>query len=131
MNALGEICWHRRPAPALELRSGVDAYDAAEIQPNEQVVLVGAFVPFLKALKRADQRLTVLKTDPATLKADELPLFPPREGRPRAVPGADAMLMAPDWASTLLCSACDAWRRATVDGWAGEGAVPVRARRWC
>lgn len=99
MNALAEMCWRRRPAPAVELRSGVDAYDAAEIQPGEQVVVVGAFVPFLKALKRAGQRFTVLEMDPATLKGDELPYFRPAEDAPRVVPGADVVLIT---GTTLL-----------------------------
>ena len=53
MNALADMCWQRRARPAVELRAGVDAYDAADIQPGERVVVVGAFVPFLKALKRS------------------------------------------------------------------------------
>ncbi|WP_414649033.1 Rossmann-like domain-containing protein, partial [Dyella sp.] len=39
----------------------MDAYDAAEIRPGQHVVVVGAFVPFLKALKRAGAKFTVLE----------------------------------------------------------------------
>ncbi len=46
MNALAEMCWERRATPDVEMQSGVDAYDAAKIQLGEQVVVVGAFVPF-------------------------------------------------------------------------------------
>ena len=82
MNALADMCWERRATPEVELRAGVDAYDAADIQAGEHVVVVGAFVPFLKALKRSGQPFTVLEMDPATLKPDELTHFRPA-GRPR------------------------------------------------
>lgn len=50
VNALASMCWERRPASEVELQFGIDAYDAAEIRPDQNVVVVGAFVPFLKAL---------------------------------------------------------------------------------
>jgi uncharacterized protein len=52
VNALADLCWNRRPLPDLELCRGVDAFDATEIRPGDRVVVVGAFVPFLRALKR-------------------------------------------------------------------------------
>ena len=73
MNALADMCWERRAPTGVDLRTGVDAYDAAEIQPGENVVVVGAFVPFLKSLKRAHQRFTVLEMDSATLSGPEPP----------------------------------------------------------
>lgn len=93
MNALAEMCWARRPATDADLRIGVDAYDAANIQPGERVVVVGAFVPFLKALKRAGQDFTVLEMDPATLKPDELAHFRPAEEAGAVVPHADVVLI--------------------------------------
>jgi uncharacterized protein len=99
MNALADLCWQRRPAPGMELLTGVDAYDAAAIQPGEQVVVVGAFVPFLKALKRAGQRYTVLEIDPATLKPEELPFYRHADEAASVVPGADVVLIT---GTTLL-----------------------------
>lgn len=104
MNALADMCWERHPAPEAELRVGVDAYDAADIQPGEHVVVVGAFVPFLKALKRANQRFTVLEMDPATLKPDELPHFRPADQAASVVPEADVVLMT---GTTLLNDTLD------------------------
>ena len=49
MNALADMCWARRPAVDADLRIGVDAYDAANIQPGERVVVVGAFVQIGRA----------------------------------------------------------------------------------
>ena len=99
MNALADMCWERRATPGVDLRTGVDAYDAAEIQPGENVVVVGAFVPFLKSLKRAHQRFTVLEMDSATLKPDELSHFRPADEAGSVVPDADVVLIT---GTTLL-----------------------------
>ena len=93
MNALADMCWERHATRGVELRSGVDAYDAAAIQPGENVVVVGAFVPFLKSLKRARQQFTVLEMDPATLKPDELPYFRAADQADTVLPSADVVLI--------------------------------------
>jgi len=99
MNALAAMCWERRATPKVALQQGVDAYDAANIQPGEHVVVVGAFVPFLKALKRSDQPFTVLEMDVATLKPDELAHFRSAEQASQVVPQADVVLIT---GTTLL-----------------------------
>ena len=63
MNALADTCWHRRPHPETELRLGIDAFDATEIRSGENVVVVGAFVPFLRELKRRRQPFLVLEQE--------------------------------------------------------------------
>ncbi len=93
MNALADTCWRRRPHPAAELQLGIDAFDATEIYPGDQVVVVGAFVPFLRELKRRRQSYLVLEQDPATLKADELPFFRPAKEAASVVPQADVLLI--------------------------------------
>ena len=99
MNALADMCWERRPTAGVDLCTGVNAYDAAEIQPGENVVVVGAFVPFLKWLKRALQHFTVLEMDSATLKLEELPHFRPASEAASVVPDADVVLIT---GTTLL-----------------------------
>src|SRR5689334_7543809 len=79
MNALAEACWRRRPHPETELRLGIDAFDATAMHPGDNVVVVGAFVPFLRELKRRRQPFLVLEQDPATLKPEELPFFRPSD----------------------------------------------------
>ena len=93
VNALADCCWQCRPHPDVELRPGVDAFDATEIRKSDKVVVVGAFVPFLKELKRRGQPFLVLEQDPATLKADELPFFRPAEQAAEILPEADAVLI--------------------------------------
>src|ERR1700752_2726851 len=52
INALADCCWQCRPHPGVELSRDVDAFDATDIRTGDRVVIVGAFVPFLKELKR-------------------------------------------------------------------------------
>jgi uncharacterized protein len=99
VNALADCCWQRRPHPDVELRHGIDAFDATEIRAGDKVVVVGAFVPFLKELKRRGQGFLVLEQDPATLKADELPFFRPAEQAAKILPDADVVLIT---GSTLI-----------------------------
>ena len=93
MNALADTCWRHRPHPEAELCLGIDAFDATEIHQGDNVVVVGAFVPFLRELKRRHQPFLVLEQDPATLKADELPFFRPAEQAGTVVPQADVLLI--------------------------------------
>jgi uncharacterized protein len=93
VNALADCCWQRRPHPDVELRPAVDAFDATEIRAGDKVVVVGAFVPFLKELKRRGQAFLVLEQDSATLKADELPFFRPAEQAAEILPEADVALI--------------------------------------
>ena len=99
LNALAELCWERRPHPLVELRSGIDAFDANDFRPGDQTVVVGAFVPFLKELKRRQQPFLVLEKDPDTLKAEEMPFYRPAETAREVVPQADVLLVT---GTTLL-----------------------------
>ena len=99
VNALAELCWERRPSPAAELLRGIDAFDANSFGPGDLTVVVGAFVPFLKELKRRKQPFLVLEKDPDTLKAEEMPFYRPAELAREVVPQADVLLMT---GTTLL-----------------------------
>ena len=99
LNALAERCWEVRPHPLVELRRGVDAFDANQFRADALTVVVGAFVPFLKELKRRRLPYLVLEQDPATLKADEMPFYRPAETAHEIVPQADVLLIT---GTTLL-----------------------------
>lgn len=105
MNALAALCWERRPHPDIDLEIGIDAFDAADIRPGQTVVVVGAFIPFLRELKRRAQPYLVLEQDPATLKPDELPFFRPAEQVRSVVPQADVLLIT---GTTLINDTLDA-----------------------
>ena len=74
------------PLPGVELLPGADAFDATEIGPGDRVVLVGAFIPFLKELKRRRQPYLVLEQNPAALKPEEMPFYRPADFRPKSYP---------------------------------------------
>ncbi len=99
LNALAELCWRRRPYPGVALLAGTDAFDATEFRKGDRVVLVGAFIPFLKELKRRHQPYLVLEQNPAALKPEEMPFYRPAELAPEIVPAADVLLIT---GSTLL-----------------------------
>jgi uncharacterized protein (DUF4213/DUF364 family) len=111
VNALAELCWERRPHPLIELQRGIDAFDANEFRPEDQTVVIGAFVPFLKELKRRKQRFLVLEKDPDTLKPEEMPFYRPAEMAREVVPQADVLLVT---GTTLLNDTLEdllAWAR--------------------
>src|SRR5579884_4278585 len=127
VNALADYCWRRRPHPDVALHHGVDAFDATEIRPGDRVVVVGAFVPFLKELKRRGQPFLVLEQDPATLKADELPFFRPAEAAAEILPQADVVLIT---GATLVNNTLEdllAFSAAAPMCWAASGSRrPIR-----
>jgi len=104
MNALAEFCWDRRPHPGVDMDVGIDAFDAVTLRTNQLVVVVGAFIPFLRALKRLGQPYLVLEQDPATLKADEMPFYRHASEMPAIVPQADVLLVT---GTTLLNDTLD------------------------
>jgi len=104
MNALAALCWERRPHPDVAMEIGVDAFDAANIRAGQTVVVVGAFVPFLRELKRRGQPYLVLEQDPATLRADEMPFYRHAAQAPDVASQADVLLIT---GTTLLNDTLD------------------------
>jgi uncharacterized protein len=99
LNALADLCWRRRPAPGTQLLPGADAFDATPLHDGDRIVLVGAFIPFLKELKRRRLPFLVLEQNPAVLKPEEMPFYRPAEAAAEVVPQADVLLVT---GSTLL-----------------------------
>ena len=111
LNALAELCWPRRPNADIELLPGADAFDATDFSAEDRVVVVGAFVPFLKELKRHRQPFLVLEQNPALLKPEEMPFYRPAEEAREVVPDADVLLVT---GATLLNDTLEdllAWAR--------------------
>lgn len=93
LNALAETCWQRFPHPAWQVDVGVDALTAAQVKPGEKVVMVGAFVGYIRRLMAQAQPLTVLELNPASLTPEQMAIYRPADQAPQAVPGADVLLM--------------------------------------
>jgi uncharacterized protein (DUF4213/DUF364 family) len=99
LNALSSACLASETAARRDLRIGVDPINLLRLEPDIRVVVVGALVPYLRALKARGRPFHVLEQDPATLKADELPFFVPAERAAEVVPQADVLILT---GTTLL-----------------------------
>lgn len=93
LNALAQVVADRRQNTTYDLIEGVDAFDAAEITPKDTAVVVGAFAPFLRALRTIGARHWVLEKDPSTLKPIEMPNFRPAQDYAEVIPEADVLLI--------------------------------------
>ena len=92
LNALAETLWQRDGAPkSVEILDG-DAFDALAIQPDHYVVVVGAFPPYMRELRRREQHFNVLELDPSTLKPNELPFYIQADHAPEIIPKADVFI---------------------------------------
>lgn len=105
LNALAQAAAERRRGTDIRLSRGVDAFDAAEVQLHEKTVVVGAFVPFMRSLRKLGADHIVLEKDPATLKPHELPYFRDASRAAEFVPEADVLLIT---GTTLINGTLDA-----------------------
>jgi uncharacterized protein len=79
LNALSAAAIDRFGLPEGALRIGTDALDAAEIVPGDRVAMVGAFIPFIKALKSQKIELRIIDKHPGALRPDERRFWVPTE----------------------------------------------------
>src|SRR5262249_10987413 len=77
LNALSALALARSDTHGGRILPGVDALAAVEVGPGDRVAMVGALVPFVKALKGRVAELWVIDKHPQALKADELALWRP------------------------------------------------------
>ena len=71
LNALSALALEKDGVPGGRVLPGVDALDAAEVGPDDQVALVGALAPFIRNLKGKVADLWVIDKHPGALKKDE------------------------------------------------------------
>lgn len=75
LNALSARAMDLHGTPGGTLVPDADALDAAGVLPDETVAMVGAFTPFIKALKNTARDLWVVDKHPGALREDEIPLW--------------------------------------------------------
>lgn len=93
LNALSSLCWKRNAPAAYRVRTGIDALDEMVIPDSAFVVVVGALVPAIRALKQRGGPFAILELDPSTLKADEMKFLVSPEEAPDAVSRADLLVI--------------------------------------
>jgi uncharacterized protein len=72
LNALSAMAMAEHGVPGGRLIPGMDALAAAEVCADDEVAMVGGFLPFIKALKGRVKALWVVDKHPEALKEDEL-----------------------------------------------------------
>ncbi|MFV0492640.1 MAG: Rossmann-like domain-containing protein [Pseudorhodobacter sp.] len=93
LNALASRAAQKRTGANHKVLENTEAFDVAAVQPDETAVVVGAFGPFLKALRKIGAQYFVLEKDPATLRPEEMPHYRAAETYGEIVPEADVLLI--------------------------------------
>ena len=94
LNALSASAIRRHGLPAGKLRENLDALDAAGIAPADRVVMVGAFVPFIKKLKGQVGDLRIIDKHREALKAGEQALWVSPEDSAEVLKSASVVIFS-------------------------------------
>ncbi len=93
LNALSSLAVERFGVPGGTLLPGADALEAADVRPEDRVAMVGAFAPFVRALKGRVAELWVVDRHPEALREDERPLWRPPEYAREVLGAATVVLL--------------------------------------
>ena len=144
LNALSALAMTRCQLPQGCSLPRMDALSAADIQPQDHVAMVGAFIPFIKRLKEKVAALWVVDKHPQSLKAEELPLWrSPQQaaevlaqasvviisGSALIEGGLDALLEAARHARQYC--ACWAYGKSMAANILGAGSIDFRGNSHC
>jgi uncharacterized protein (DUF4213/DUF364 family) len=93
LNALSETCL-KRITPDYVRVSRTDSFDLVPaLKPGQKAVVIGALVPMLRVLLKAEADFTVLEMDKSTLKGRELDHYAPASDAAKYVPEADVLVI--------------------------------------
>ncbi|MCL6498931.1 MAG: DUF364 domain-containing protein, partial [Firmicutes bacterium] len=93
LNALSSLAMERFGVPGGTLLPGADALEAADVRSQDRVAMVGAFTPFVRALKGRVAELWVVDRHPEALREDERPLWRPPEAAREVLSAATVVLL--------------------------------------
>lgn len=105
LNALVETLWQRDGAPATHTVTDGDTFEGMEIRPDDRVVLVGAFAPYMRELRKRQIDYRVLELDISTLKEVELPHYAHPDTAPEVIPWGTVLAVT---GTTLINGTLDA-----------------------
>jgi uncharacterized protein (DUF4213/DUF364 family) len=80
--------------PGGRILNNTDALDLAQIKPGDRVVMIGAFVPFIRKLKGQGIDLKIIDKHQDALKFDELPFWTPPEVSGDILPKASVVIIS-------------------------------------
>ncbi len=104
LNALSAAAISRHGLPEGALMEKFDALDAAGIAPDDKVVMVGSFIPFIKRLKGHVASLKIIDKHRDALKPEEHALWIPPSRAAEALNDASVLILS---GSTLVEGGAD------------------------
>jgi|FaiFalFF_MnMetaG_3_1042247.scaffolds.fasta_scaffold05774_3 uncharacterized protein (DUF4213/DUF364 family) len=120
LNALSALAMDRFGVPGGVQIPGLDALEAAGVLPEDRVALVGAFSPFIKALKNGVSALWVVDRHPEALREEERSLWRPPERAPEVLREATVVVITGsalvEGGMDELLESCPRARRVVVAG---------------
>ncbi|MDP2744083.1 MAG: DUF364 domain-containing protein, partial [Dehalococcoidia bacterium] len=93
VNALSARLMETGPAPGAGVIMGADALDAVSFRPEDRVVLVGAFTPFIRKLRPLVQELLIIDRHPQALKPEEMAMWRAPERASEVLPLASVAVI--------------------------------------
>ncbi len=93
INALSACLMAERGVPGGQILSDTDALDVIHISAGDKVVLVGAFIPFIRRLKDQGVKLRVIDKHRDALKGEELLFWAPPDSAAELLPEADVAII--------------------------------------
>lgn len=93
LNALSSLAVDRFGTPGGSLVRGVDALESARVGAEDRVAMVGAFAPYIRALKGRVKELQVVDRHPEALREDERDFWRPPEQADRVLQDATVVLI--------------------------------------
>jgi uncharacterized protein (DUF4213/DUF364 family) len=93
LNALSALLLKEQGIKGAHIMEGADALDVIAINRADTIVMVGAFVPFIKALKGTTETLYIIDKHPQALKEDERHLWCSPASVAETLPQADIVII--------------------------------------
>jgi uncharacterized protein (DUF4213/DUF364 family) len=93
LNALSQLFIESENGREYEIIKGKDGFDLLEIQPEETVILIGAFGPYIRRLKRMGNPLYIVEKNSQALRTDEMKYFKPESEIPSLLKKSDAIII--------------------------------------
>lgn len=93
LNALSAMMIREKGLKEARLLMGADALDEITITPSDRIVMVGAFIPFIKSLKGKYKELLVIDKHPLALKEDERHMWRSPVSAAEVLPEADIVII--------------------------------------
>jgi uncharacterized protein (DUF4213/DUF364 family) len=94
LNALSAAAINRYGLPEGLFQEKLDALGAAQFRPSDEVVMVGAFIPFIKILRGRVAKLQIVDKHAEALKLDERSMWVPPESATDALARASVAIMS-------------------------------------